>query len=144
MDLNRLNTGERLAGLSGLLLLISMFVHWYGVKGFSGGADAWQAFSLIDIVLLIVAVAAMGLALLGPSRSDLELPVTASAVVTSFGALAVVLVLLRLIDPPDIGVAAFAPHAEVTRKIGIWLGLLTSIGVAVGGYLAMQEEGDLV
>jgi hypothetical protein len=142
MDLSRLNTGEKLAGVSGLVLFVFMFVDWYGVKGFSGGADAWEAFGFIDIVLLVVAVAAVGLALLGPSQSDLGLPVAAGAIVTSLGVLAVVLVLIRLIDPPDIGVAAFVPHVEVTRKFGVWLGLITSIGVAVGGYLAMQEEGN--
>lgn len=139
-----MNTGEKLAGVSGLLLLASMFVHWYGIKGFSGGADAWQAFHFVDVVLLVVAMSALGLALLGASQSELGLPVASSAIVTSLGVLAIVLVLIRLIDPPEVGVAAFEPNVEVSRKIGVWLGLITSIGVAVGGYLAMQEEGDLV
>jgi hypothetical protein len=141
MDLSRLNMGEKLAGVSGLLLFAFMSVDWFGVKGYFGGADAWQAFGFIDIVLLVVALAAVGLALFAPSQSDLGLPVAAGAIVTSLGVLAVALVLIRLIDPPDIGVAAFVPHTEVTRKIGVWLGLITSIGVAVGGYLAMQEDG---
>jgi hypothetical protein len=142
MDLSRLNTGEKVAGVSGVLLFIFMFVDWYGIKGSVGGADAWQAFGFIDIVLLVVAVAAVGLALLGPSQSEFGTPFVASAIVTSLGALAVVLVLIRLIDPPDLGVLSFGgPPLETTRKIGVWLGLITSIGVAAGGYLAMRETG---
>jgi hypothetical protein len=118
-----------------------MFVHWYGAKGFSGGADAWQAFDFIDVLLLVVGVAAIGLALLAVGQADVGLPVAESAVVTGLGVLAVVLVLIRLIDPPEIGVLAFGSALEMTRKIGVWLGLITSIGVAVGGYLAMQETG---
>ena len=138
MDFSRLNTGEKLAGASGVLLLASMFFHWYGAKGFHGGADAWTAFDFIDAVLLIVGVAAIGLALLGVGQAEMGLPVAASTIVTGLGVLAVVLVLIRLIDPPEIGGTALASGADPTRKIGVWLGLIASIGVAVGGFLAMQ------
>jgi hypothetical protein len=60
-------------------------------------------------------------------------PVAGSAISCGLGALAFLLVLYRLIDPPLDG--------EVEREVGIWLGLLASAGIAVGGYLGMQEAG---
>ena len=59
-DRNRLSQGELIAGIGGIVLLVSMFMDWYGVKvktslgtfgGGLGGPDAWQAFSLIDIII---------------------------------------------------------------------------------------------
>jgi hypothetical protein len=144
MDFRATTTGERLAGASGLLLFIFMFIDWYGVKGLPGGASAWQAFSFIDIVLLVTAICAVGLLLLSASDADIGLPVAASAIVAGLGVLAVVLVVFRIIDTPgggDFSNGLVTVSVDVTRKIGVWLGLLTSVGVAVGGYLAMQEEG---
>jgi hypothetical protein len=59
-DRNRLNTGELIAGIAGVVLLVDLWFDWYGVqvsaaggllKGFSIGvsATAWEAFSVIDI-----------------------------------------------------------------------------------------------
>jgi hypothetical protein len=144
MDFSRLGTGERLAGASGILLFIFMFFDWYGVKGVPGGVSAWQAFSFIDIILLITAICAVGLALIAATQSEMGLPVAASTIVAGIGILAVVLVLIKLIDPPGSGSVTTVlgtVNVDVTRKIGVWLGLLASIGVAVGGYMAMQEEG---
>jgi hypothetical protein len=32
------------------------------------------------------------------------------------------------------------PKIEHSRKIGVWLGLIAALGVAVGGYIGMQEQ----
>ena len=48
--------------------------------------------------------------------------------------LSTVLVLYRIIDPPADCAA---------REFGVFLGLIAAAAVAFGGWLAMQEEGDL-
>src|SRR3954454_13772642 len=69
-DRNRLNTGELIAGIAGLVLLIDLWFKWYGVKvsggggllkGFSIGvsANSWESFGLIDIILFLVALIAI-------------------------------------------------------------------------------------
>lgn len=148
MDFTRLTQGEKIAAVSGVALILIMFIFtWYAVEAIGesvpdSGANAWQAFSFIDIVLFITVAAAIGLALISASQTEVGLPVAASAVVAGLGILSAILIFYRIIDTPgDLGVAGEAFDIQVVRKIGVWLGLLAAIGVAYGGWRAMQEEG---
>ena len=148
MDLTRLTQGEKIAGVSGIALILIMFIFkWFGLKagvgGFSveGSRNAWGSYGFIDIVLFITVVAAVGLAAIKASDADVGLPVAASAIVAGLGVLSVVLIIISIISPPDFGVDLSGTGIDHTRKIGVWLGLLAAIGVAYGGWRAMQEEG---
>jgi hypothetical protein len=147
MDLTRLTQGEKIAGVSGIALILIMFIFkWFGLKagvaGFSveGSRNAWGSYGFIDIVLFITVVAAVGLALISASETEVGLPVALSAVVAGLGVLSVVLIVISIISPPDFG-AGDISGIDHTRKIGVWLGLIAAIGVAYGGWRAMQEEG---
>ena len=148
MDVNRLGTGEKIAGASGIALILIMFIFkWFGLKagvgGFTveGSRNAWGSYGFIDIVLFITVVAAVGLAALKASDSDVGLPVAGSAIVAGLGILSVVLIIISIISPPDFGANLSGTGIDHTRKIGVWLGLIAAIGVAYGGFRAMQEEG---
>jgi hypothetical protein len=56
-----------------------------------------------------------------------------SAVTFLLGGIGTLLVLYQVFDMPDGG-------GELSRKIGIFLSLIAVAGIAVGGYLSMQEE----
>jgi len=137
MDVNRLNMGEKIAGISGIVLLILMtFIDWFE------GLNAWQAFGLIDFVLLLAVAAAVALAVLAATQSNVDLPIALSTVVTGLGALSVILIIFRIISPPDFGLDEFfGQDAEIGRSIGVFLGLIAAAGIAAGGWLAMQDEG---
>lgn len=154
MDLDKLNTGEKLAGASGIALFLIMIVFsWFGIEvaGFGSpeGANAFQAFGFIDIVLLLTAIVAVALPAMALMQARVDLPVALSAIVALFGIISVVLILFRIISPPDFGIPSNVDvgfgevdtGADTSRKIGVFLGLLSAIGVAAGGWLAMQEEG---
>jgi hypothetical protein len=152
MDFSVLNRGEKIAGVAGVLLILIMFIFdWYSVKvaGISvpdSGVNAWDAYSLISIVLLITALAGIGLAVLAASDAEPGLPVAGSAIVCALGILSVVLIIFRIIDKPggDVGAVSNAfggPEVSVSLSIGVFLGLVCAAGIAVGGYLGMQEEG---
>ena len=148
MDLNRLTQGEKIAGGSGIALILIMFIFkWFGLKAgvggfaFEGSRNAWGSYGFIDIVLFITVVAAVGLAALKASDADVGLPVAASAVVAGLGVLSVVLIIISIISPPDFGADLSGTGIDHTRKIGVWLGLIAAIGIAYGGWRAMQEEG---
>ena len=150
MDLDRLNTGEKIAAGSAILLFIFMFFDWFGVEvngagGFSGsvpgaGGSAWDALDFIPIVLLVTIIAALVMAGLRFADSTAEPPVPMSTVVTVLGVISVLLILFRIIDPPSFG-SFGGVSVDATLDVGIFLGLISAAGIAYGGYSAMREEG---
>lgn len=142
MDLNKLNQGEKIAAGSAIALFIIMFLSWYTVDTPAGipspSLSAWDAFSLIDIVLLVTAVVGVGAAVLRASEADVDVP--ASQAVTVLGALSFLLILFRIISAPSW--SAFGVDvADTSVSYGVFLGLIAVAGIAYGGYRAMQEEG---
>lgn len=153
MDAQRLRRGELIAGGSAVLLFIVMFLNWFGISE-EDSADisaddaehlvqyidigdtrldlnAWQAFSFIDIILLVAIVVAVGTAVMTAASRSPNLPVAASAITAGLGILATVLILFRIIVTPyDLG-----------RDFWVFIGLLLAAGIAYGGWELMREEG---
>src|SRR5947208_13373372 len=111
MDLTRVKQGERIAGITGALFIIDMFLHWWSGGAFSGtvfgqsvniSADfnAWQASSFMDIIWFISAVSGVTLFLMAANNVALNLPIAMSAIATGLGAFSTILILFRIIDPP--------------------------------------------
>jgi hypothetical protein len=130
MDLRRLRSGEWVAALSGIVLLVSLFLPWYGAGG-EGDASGWEALAAIDIALALVAAFGVSLLVITASQRVPAVPIALSAVVTFVGLIGVVLVLIRL---------ASVPGGFEGREAGVWLGLLGTIGIVAGGWIAMRDE----
>ena len=145
MDTSRISFGEMIAAAGGLLLFLFMFVDWYGVDvdiaGFeaSGGFNAWQAFSFIDLLLFLAAMVAIGVTVARAAGVLPALPIPPGQIVAIAGAIAVLLVLFRLIVTPGGGDIA-GDEFDVTRKIGVFLGLIAAGAIACGGYTSMNER----
>jgi hypothetical protein len=143
VELSRLRPGELIAGAGGIVLLVVMFLDWYAAGGrteFQGqdieislGFTAWQAFSVTDIILALTALAAIGLAVITAARRSPALPVAASVITTTLGALATLLVLYRILNQPG-------PNDFVEVKLGAFLGFLSVLAIAVGGFRSMRDE----
>jgi hypothetical protein len=134
---------EPIAGLGGILLLVSLFLRWFGVdlppargnlQPFAAeDLTGWSAFTVVDIVLAILAVLAilvpvLSVATRGPAKS-IGIAVIASAT----GWLAVLLVVVRLLDPPG-------PNGAVDVRYGAWLALAGAILAWVGSWLSLRDE----
>jgi|GraSoiStandDraft_16_1057320.scaffolds.fasta_scaffold1072530_1 hypothetical protein len=154
MDLTRLTQGEKIAGVSGIALILIMFIFkWFGLKFTAGAAglgsvsiegseNAWHAYGwFIVLVLLVTGFAAIGLAAIKASETEVGLPVAASAIVAGLGAISVIIIIISIISPPDLGVSVSGGGVDHTRKIGVFLGLIAAAGLTYGGWRAMQEEG---
>src|SRR4051812_6470322 len=102
VDAGRLGRGELIAGISAVLLFIVMWFTWFAINGVGLGAfsvnaqavgaadvgrNAWQSFDIIDLILLLTIIAAVGLAVAAATARTVALPVSASAIVTGLGAL---------------------------------------------------------
>lgn len=151
MEADRLSTGEKISAVSAILLFIFMFFDWFGVEvsgvpGFSGsvsgsgGGSAWDALDVIPLFLMLAIVVAIGVAVIRLTDADIEPPISMNAIVAAVGGLAVLLIVFRIIFPPDFG-SFGGVSVDATLKLGIFLGLLAAAGIAYGGYSAMREEG---
>jgi hypothetical protein len=152
VKLSRLRTGEAIAALSALALFGVMFTTWYGSEvsgqvgtislggGAGAGGSAWQTLDAISLILMLTVVVAVGAALLRASGSSWEPAIPPSALVAVLGGLSTLLVLFRILVPPDFGTLGGVP-INATLDLGVFLGLAAAAGVAYGGYRAMGERG---
>jgi FtsH-binding integral membrane protein len=129
MDLRRLRAGEWIAALSGVALLVSLFVPWYG--GEPEDASGWQALAAVDIALALVAAFGVSLLVVTASQRVPAVPIALSAVVALVGLIGLLLVLIRIANVPD---------GFDGRELGVWLGLVAAIGIVVGAALAVRDE----
>ena len=146
MDVDRLSTGEKIAGIGGVLLFIFMFFDWYSVDVSNGllsasatGGNAWDWLDVIPIILMLAVIAAVGVAVIRLTDAVFEPAVSVNAVVAVLGGISVLLILFRIIDTP--GEDFPGGTVDVNPALGIFLALVAAIAIAYGGYRAMQEEG---
>ena len=153
MDIGRLSNGERISCGSAILLLVFMFFNWYGLRVaekpnslidlrlFEDGGNVWQTLEVTSIVLVLVIAATVGAAVRRLIGRDWKPTVSSGVVVFVLGVLAVCLILIRIVSPPDLGSEVEGFTFEVTLKAGIFLALAAACGIAYGGGRAMREEG---
>jgi hypothetical protein len=84
----------------------------------------------VDLFIAAAAIAGLAVGIVVLFRLSVSYPIAGCAVATLFGAIALVLVLNRLVNPPGEG---------LDLEFGAWLGLVSAAGITVGGYLGMQD-----
>jgi hypothetical protein len=140
MDVSRLGRGETIAAVSAIALFLIMFLFEWFETGFTT-ANAWESFGLIDLILLIAIAVAIGSAVATAASQSVNSPVALSAITAGLGILAVLLILFRILSPPDVTVnETVVGVVETSRRLGVFLGLIAAGGIAFGGWQAMQEE----
>jgi hypothetical protein len=117
----RFDAGPAIAAAGAAVLLLSLFVEW-----FSPGLSAWGAFEALDVLLAVLALAALGLALARlrePDPGD-------GRILLGLGGVALLAVLVQLVDPP--------PLLDDDRELGpgAWLALVASALVIAGGVVS--------
>jgi len=129
-----LGIGDRIGLLSGVVLAVSAFTGWYagegdGVKvsvtGWDTGVAGKIVFFLGVAVVVVVALREVGI--------ELPAAVPESLLTISLGAVATIIVLVRVISIPD-------DFFFAGRGVGIWISLVSAIGVIVAGLLQASEE----
>jgi outer membrane biosynthesis protein TonB len=133
VDVNRLRTGEKIAGVAAVLLFIDMFLKWYGVKGVDITISAWKVFSYTDLLMLLLILAALALVFIRGSGRTVQLPASLPLIVAGLGALTAIVVLLRLFDQPG-------PNELVTVRLFAYIGFLLVLAITYG---AIQAGGGV-
>jgi hypothetical protein len=125
--------GKVVIALGALLLLVSLFLNWYGFgRGPDGdGFSAWTAFELTDLILAVLAIAAIAAAVEPFVRATPRLPERTGAIA---GPIALILVAASLINEPPA-----AQGFDATIEIGAWLALAGAAIMCAGGLLAFNR-----
>lgn len=123
----RIDAGRLLLALGAVLLLVSLFLDWYGSPG-GDGISAWTAFELVDLLLALVALGALAVALkdLAPAS---RLPELGPVAVGALAVAALALVTVSLLNEPP---AVFGASLET----GAWLALGGAVAIVVGAVLS--------
>ena len=137
--------GAAVAGASGILLVISLFMTWYQFPGAGIGGEVgdvlgldveealtrsgWEAFEALDVLCVVaglVAVVRAGVALLGEANNP---SIPGSILTLALGAVTLAFILYRVVNPPGIG---------LDRELGLWVGTFAAGGIVYGSFVAMQ------
>ena len=128
--------GQRITWVAGLALAVSAFTGWYSGTGGDEGVEvsvlAWDTGVLGKLVLLI-GILAIVLVILRETGVQLPAAVPESLVVIALGALATIIVLVRLISIPD-------EFFFAGRGIGLVISLVAALALLFAGLLEAAEE----
>jgi hypothetical protein len=152
--LDRLRSGEAISLVAAILLFVLMFFDWWevgtgsesgslvAINLFDRGQDAWQALEVIPLFLMLAIVVAVGAALLRVAGSDWKPAIPPGAAAFVLGLLAALLILVRMISPPELAPSALAgAEFDSSLQLPIFLALVAALGIAYGGRRAMGQEG---
>jgi hypothetical protein len=130
VDLRRLRHGEWIAGGSGAVLLVALFLDWY-----SGGggvtANAWESFSVTDVILAVAGLMGISLAVGAATQRSPAVPQSIGSLTVPVAFVASVLVLIKLLSLPD---------GADGREFGLYVGIVATLGVLVGAWRSIGDE----
>jgi hypothetical protein len=124
----RIDAGAIVAAVGAALLLVSLFLDWYGDDG--EGFSAWTLFEVIDLLLAAIALLAISTFL---SRAQIE-PRMPQAPLLLLGGAALVLTASQLIDePPAVALSNFE------LETGAWLALAGAALLLAGAFMSVAR-----
>ena len=146
MDFDRVRFGDWVMAGGGLAVLLVMLVDWYSIPELtlanqsvgSVGFNAWESFAVNDVILALAAVMALATFFLTASQPTAAVPLALASLTTLVSILSFVLVVIRLIWPPDVTDGVF----DAEREAGAWLGLV-AVSVLLAGCLASIRDERL-
>lgn len=117
----RLEAGPLLVALAAILLLVSVFLDW-----FEPATTAWDAFEVLDLLLVALALAALVIAagMLLPDSAVIE-----RRWLALLAAVVVVVVASQIIDPPR--------GIDGDPETGAWLALAAALLLGLGTLLSL-------
>jgi len=133
-------------GAGAIVLLASMFaLDWYGLTsavsldsarlGFKTSVNGWDGLTNLRWLMLVTIACGLTLVFLQATRRSPALPAVFSVFVTVLAILTLLSLIYRvLINEPG-------PDSLVDQKAGAYVGLLSALALAYGGYLSMRREG---
>ena len=111
--------------------MVDLFLPWYGAKGTSTTLNAWEAFTVNDAILLLIALFAVAAWAATATQRTPAVPMAMASLTALLAILGTLLVAIRL---------ASTPTPDATLEYGAWLGLAACLGILAGAVSAMHNE----
>jgi peptidoglycan/LPS O-acetylase OafA/YrhL len=127
----RFDGGRALAGVGGIVLIVSLFLAW-----FTPAITAWDAFEVLDLVLAFLALVIIVHAV-PPLARTIRAPEEPSGLFPAIGIVAFILVAAALVNHPP----AALGHRPA---LGAWLALGGTALMAIGGVLSAARISVVV
>jgi hypothetical protein len=120
--------GRVLSAVGAVVVAVALALTWYHIDRSAGTTDStgWQTFTNLRWLILAGAAFVVVTALVRQTR-----PVLVARTVV--GVVLALLILRRIVDPPDLGF-------PISAQIGVYVGLLAAIAVALGGLVDSGRE----
>ncbi len=143
MHFKKLGRGKLIASLSGVLLGVSLFLHWYSTNDNPNSkingvhpalVSAWEVFPTLRYPLLVSALAPLILAYVVIRDHKLSWPRGEVTALVSVIALVLVLVVGFLSRPGD-------PRATISLQPGWLVALVATVGMLVGAAQRTAASG---
>jgi hypothetical protein len=119
--------GLLVAGIGAVLLIVSLFLDWY-----ERDVEAWAVFEFLDLLLLLTAVATIGVLVAG---LGLMRPAPPPGAALGLALVALVVVVSQILNDPP----AVAFNDDIGKEIGIWLALAGSALMVAGAVLGFAR-----
>jgi hypothetical protein len=152
--MSRIRSGEGLAAIGAVGLLVMLFFDWLGIsfKGslptgsglaqgqvglrYSGSLSGWGTLGwLMDVLLCVAIVGGMSLPYMAAKRTSPAWPVGAAVLTWAIGAAVFLILVVRLLvlagDEGPIGIGVQLPA---------YLGLFFALLIPVGAFLSLKDE----
>jgi hypothetical protein len=130
-NLDRPRWGEWIAAIAAVNLLLVTFRAWYEVSGGGGHVTAWDALAHGKYLVIAAAIAGIFLFLVNVTGESKQLSFEPGWITAGIGLACTVYVGYRVANPPS---------AALEADIGIYVGLISALGVTVGGLLSARES----
>ena len=121
----RSNLPYLIAAAGGVLLFISLFLSWISVGGAT--ASGWEVFSIVDIVLALVAAVTAAIGISYVTGTELPVPGLRPEVLKWVGVVALTIVLVYLLESDHLG-------------FGVFVALVGAAGMLGGAILAERPD----
>lgn len=122
--------GRVLSAVGAIVVAVALVLTWYHIdrSALQGTTETtgWQTFTNLRWVILAGAAFVLVTALLKQTRTVLIMR-------TVVGCVLALLILRRIVDPPDLGF-------PISAQIGVFVGLLGALAVAIGGLVDSGRE----
>jgi hypothetical protein len=151
----RLRIGEWIAGIGGVVLLASTFLDWYDVDSArplddasgggtlyaTGSVSAWEALSVVDVLIALTAVLAIASAVMAAAHNTPAASLALASLAMLVGLFATIAVVVRVLSPPEFSVGGVSvPGDDVSLATGAWIGLAACVVTTLGSLAAMRDE----